>query len=286
MTIEPPKIVLVAVVAFAGLAGCVKLQPVKTVYTGPTDPMEQVVAEINHNNLPTRSLWARHSYTALIYDQKGKSHQFSGDGYLLFRKPEDLLLTANVLTEKAFEVGSNRERYWFTVPREDRMWWGMKDNFDPQKARDIPIRPDLLIDVLGVLDIDTNFKQPPVPVMRFNNDADKYMFTWNVPLADRWVAVKEVWFDRKTKLPETILLFDENGRVIVRAWLREHKSIDGQRGMIATSFDLFFPENKSQLAFKLSDVRPNTQRGRVTIPNDASFNFPEEPGVGNLIEIK
>jgi hypothetical protein len=166
------------------------------------------------------------------------------------------------------------------------MWWGEKANFDPGKAKDIPIRPDLLIDVLGVLDVETNFKQPPVPVMRFNNDADAYMFTWNAPLADRWIAVKEVWYDRQTKLPKTILLFDENGRVVVRAWLTKHRAVEGQRGQIASQFDLYFPENKSQLSFHLTDVRDKLQKGRVTIPNDASFAFPEEPGVANLIEIK
>jgi hypothetical protein len=269
------------------LPGCAGVPQIKQpAYTGPTQTMEEVVAEINRNNLPIRTLWASHSYAALIYDPKGKSHQFSGDGYLLFRKPQDLLLTANVLTEKAFEVGSNPERYWFTVPREDKMWWGYNANFDPNKAKDIPIRPDLLLDVLGVLDIDTNFKQPPVPVMRFNNDADAYMFTWNVPTRDRWIAVKEVWYDRQTKLPKTILLFDENGRVIVRAWLTKHQTIPGENGKIASQFDLYFPENKSQLSFTLKEIKKDLPKGRITIPNDASFAFPEEPGVANLIEIK
>lgn len=287
MTHPPIRNLPLLACLLAVLPGCMAVRRVHPpAYTGPTQTMEDVVAEINRNNLPIRTLWARHSYAALIYDQKGKSHQFSGDGYLLFRKPEDLLLTANVVTEKAFEIGSNAERYWFTVPREERMWWGEKANFDPNKAKDIPIRPDLLIDVLGVLDVDTNFKQPPVPVMRFNNDADAYMFTWNIPLADRWIAVKEVWYDRQTKLPKTILLFDENGRVVVRAWLTKHQAVAGQRGQIASQFELYFPENKSQLSFHLTEIRPNLQKGRVTIPNDASFAFPEEPGVANLIEIK
>lgn len=280
------KSTLILIVAATCLCGCPRIERRPESCVGPTQPMAQVVEEINRNNASIRTIRAAHNYEALIYDQKGKSHQFSGDGYLLFRKPDDLLLTAKVLTEQAFTVGSNAERYWFTVPRENTMWWGTKANFTPEKAKEIPIRPDLLLEVLGVLDVDTNFKQPPAPVMRFNSDTCSYMFVWSVPLTDRWAAVKEVWYDRATKLPSLVLLFDENGRVILRAYLSEHTAVPGTTGKIATRFNLFFPENKTQMSFHLRDVQQSITRGKVTIPNDASFAFPDEPGVDKLIEIK
>ena len=34
------------------------------------------------------------------------------------------------------------------------MWWGLYSNFNTQAANQIPIRPDLLLEVLGILDID------------------------------------------------------------------------------------------------------------------------------------
>lgn len=268
------------------LAGCPKVERVTTGYYGPTQTMDDVVAEVNRNNASIRTLRASHSYDALIVDPKGKSHAFSGDGYLLFRKPEDLLLTAKVLTEDAFTVGSNEERYWFVVPRENTMWWGEKENFTPSKAKDIPVRPDLLLEVLGVLDVETDFKQPPVPVMRFNNDADAYMFVWTAPLADRWIPVKEVWYDRQTKLPRLVNLFDEHGRIVLRAYLRDHRAVQGSTGLIAHRFELFFPETKAQMNFTLRDVRTELKKGRVTIPNDGSFAFPDQPGVDKIIEIK
>jgi hypothetical protein len=280
------SLLIAAAVTAATLGGCAKFDRTPPDCSGPTEPMWKVVEAVNQNNASITSLRAAHSYDALIYDQQGKSHQFSGDGYLLFRKPDDLLLTAKVLTEEAFTVGSNADRYWFTVPRQNTMWWGLKSNFTAEKARDIPIRPDLLLEVLGILDIDTNFKQPPVPTMRFNSDACAYMFVWNAPLPDRWIAVKEVWYDYQTKLPRLVLLFDENGRVILRAYLSDHKPVEGTSGKIAHEFRLYFPENKSQMTFRLRDVRNTIKQRNVTIPNDASFAFPEEPGVDKLIEIK
>jgi hypothetical protein len=281
-----PPLTLLACLVVTALAGCAKCPQPRPPYEGPTEPMADVVAAINHNNASIRSIRALHSYDAQIVDPKGKSHTFSGTGYLLFRKPEDLLLTAKVVTEDAFTVGSNAERYWFTVPRENTMWWGEKANFSAQKARDIPIRPDLLLEVLGILDVETNFKQPPVPVMRFNRDEQAYMFLWAAPLPDRWIALKEVWYDRETKLPRLVNLFDENGRVILRAYLKDHGPIDGADGKIAYRFELFFPETKTRMNFNLDHVTKDYKKGRITIPNDASFAFPEQPGVDKIIEIK
>ncbi len=53
----------------------------------------------------------------------------------------------------------------------------------------------MVLEVLGVGMIGSNFLAPPAPVMRFNNDTHAYMFVWSVPLADRWAAQKEIWYD-------------------------------------------------------------------------------------------
>jgi hypothetical protein len=112
------------------------------------------------------------------------------------------------------------------------------------------------------------------------------MFTWNRPLTNRWVAEKEVWYDLETKLPKLILLFDANGRIILRAYLSDHKSIPETGGTIATRYELFFPENKSQMSFHITDLHAYIIKGKVKIPNPGSFAFPQEPGVKKQIEIK
>jgi len=269
------------------LAGCAKVQPPPPGYYGPTDTMSKVVQDINANNARVTTLRAAHSFDATIVDDKGKSHSFSGDGYLLFTKPENLLLTAKKLIP-LFEIGANDDRYWFTAfPDEvSTQWWGDKQKLTDAAARQIPIRPDLILEVLGVSEVDTNFLQPPVPVMRFNNDQDAYMVVWNRPLRTHWAAEKEIWYDRKTKLPKLILLFDANGRIILRAYLADHKPIPETGGQIATRYDLLFPDTKSRMTFRITDVQPYINQKKVRIPNPGSFAFPEDPGVRKQIEIK
>jgi hypothetical protein len=153
----------------------------------------------------------------------------------------------------------------------------------------MPIRPDLVLEVLGVQAIPVDMLQEPVPQMRFNNDADAYMFTWSRKLPDRWVIVKEIWYDRATKLPMLVNLFDENGRIILSAYLADHQPVRTdnlpreQWPKVATLYQLMFPETGSKLRFTLKDDLAASRNGA---PNQDSFRYPgpERAGVGRVVD--
>jgi len=256
-------------------------------YRGPTSTMYEVVRDVNANNAGITTLWSDHTFRAWIHDDKGKEHYVDGDGVLLYRKmpekPDELLIQGNSIIGKIFEMGSTSgpdAQYWVAViPQMATEWWGYYKHLGKRCARPIPIRPDLVVEVLGVSDIDENFLRPPVPTMRFNNDQRVYMMTFNVQLPNRWVTQKEVWYDLKTKLPTKVLLFDENGRIVLRADLTNHEPLEGaQERKIATVYKLFFPENKDQFHFTLKNPKLN-KRG---IPREGAIRRRE---VGDLREI-
>jgi hypothetical protein len=281
------KTIFLAILAVLLGSGCAKCPKPNPPYTGPTQSMAEVVRDVNANNSKITTLWAPHTFQATLVDEKGSSHTFSGDGYLLFKKPDNMLLTAGGII-KFFEVGINDEQYWFTAYPDEvsTQWWGEKAKLTDESARQIPIRPDLLLEVLGISTIDEDFLQLPVPVMRFNNDAWAYMFVWSRPMGNHWAAVKEVWYDLKTKLPKLVLLFDAKGRVILRAYLSEPKPIEGTTAQMPSRYELFFPENKSQMSFHLTEIKQSIKKGRIVIPNPGSFAFPSDSGVKKQIEIK
>lgn len=285
--ISSRSLVVPAALLLFAAGGCRFVPPPPDGYYGPTRSLSEVVSAINANNRKINSVWARHDFEAVIYDDKGRSHSLSGNGTLLYRKPEEMFLKAGGVID-FFEAGVNPGQYWFTVyPKEvSTQWWGDRKNFSEAAARQIPIRPDLLMEVLGVQEIREDFLKPPVPVLRFNNDADAYMIVWSAPTPDRWVVLKEVWYDRKTLLPRAILLFDSRGRIVTRAYLADYREIQDTTAKMATSFDLFFPETKSQLSVRIKELRETLKKGKVTFPNDASFALPEEPGVEKRIEIR
>jgi hypothetical protein len=273
------------------LSGCVpKHAAERHVYVGPTETISEVVQAVNQNNRRLPSLWAKGYFEANIVDQ-GRKHFVNGEVTQLYRQPNELRLVATKdIAGRIFEVGNNRERYWLTVKGDvDTMWWGSYDENGNTAAdtRQMPIQPQLLIEVLGVGPIDEDLTRAPFPVMRFNNDADAYMFVWNVRVPDRFVAQREVWYDRQTKLPVKVLLFDPNGRVVLRADLSKHGPVEvegtpqNEWPKVATNYRLYFPDTGTSMTFELSDLALQ-RRGA---PNDRSFAFPNEPGVGHVVQV-
>ncbi len=285
----------------ASLVGCATVPPPPTKgYFGPTEPMAQVVTAINANNARLPTLWASHYYEATVVDEQRKPHYVNGDGAILYRSPQAargwgmLVVGDKPAIGRVFEIGTTAEWYWLKiVPELDTMWYGAQRHLGKPCAGRIPIRPDMVGEVLGIGTIGPGeFMRPPAPVMRFNNDADAYMFVWVVPATnpDRMAAQKEVWYDRQTKRPKVVLLFDEHGRVQLRAYLSKHQQVDPGDGApreswpwVATDYRLYFPETGTRMSFELNDVR--LERNGVPTRKGLAFPGTDEPGVSKVIQL-
>jgi hypothetical protein len=276
------------------ICGCIfgcHAQPKQQIvgYYGETDPINKVVADVNHNSEQISTLRGAGQFEAWINDQK-KTNYVNGQITMLYQRPALMRLVGKKdIAGTIFELGSNEERYWVIIGGgQDTMWTGTWKNIDKVDPKQIPIRPDLMLEVLGVQSINTNLLEQPVPVMRFNNDTDAYMLVWNVKLQDRWVAQKEIWYDRETKLPKLVNLYDENGRVVLRAYLSDHKPLEvsgvpeQQWPKVATKYRLFFPPNQSKMNIDLDDVALK----RNNAPNERSFTYPgDRAGVSRVIDL-
>jgi hypothetical protein len=256
-------------------------------YFGPTQTLAEIVAEVNRNSEALPTLWASGDFEARVVDE-GKRRFVNGDVTLLYRRPDEVRLVGKKdIAGVVFDAVSTPERYWLIVKGEtDTMWHGSVDYLDRIDPKQIPIRPDVLVEILAVERIDPNLLQPPVPTMRFNNDADAYMLTFNVRLADRWAVRKEVWYDRQTKLPRMVLLFDEHGRIVVRAYLSNHRAVEteaaqGQRPRVATRYQVFFPDTGTTMRIDLEDLALSRNRA----PSNGTFAFPTNPGVSRQINL-
>lgn len=266
-------------------------------YPGPTETMSQVVSEINNNNEKIPTLFARHYYEATIVDEKKKSHFVNGDGVLLYSAPQSMrLVGSKEFIGPVFEIGSNDTRYWLkVVPEVDTLWTGLYKDLTETALNEahIPIRPGMVLQVLGISTIDPNFNNLPAPTMRFNPDMRMYMFVWNAKLPDRWVAQREVWYDLKEKRPRLVFLFDANGRVVLRASLQKHQQIavddlpKEQWPWVATDYHFYFPDSGSKMQFTFTEFGLHSP-DNASVPGPRSFIAPDprKPGVSHVIEIQ
>jgi hypothetical protein len=231
---------------------------------------------------------------AQFTDDNGKRHDETLDGgNLLYRQqPRSLRLNGNKLVVgNVLELGSNEDVYWLAIKEgPDTGWWGRHENIGAECSQPIPIQPNMLMEVLGLTAFNPNLAEAPAPVMRFNNDADAYTFIWVAPAGDRFVAIREVWYDRKTKLPKLVVLYDAHGRVTLRAYLSDHKPVEidnvprEQWPLVAGEYDLFFPETGAKLNLRLGQLKLKNKGA----PSQATFNFTPDArrlGVSNLIQL-
>lgn len=275
------------------VVGCHQnVQSNRQAYFGPTEPINSVIAQINANNSKIPTLWARHYFEGTIVDEKKQSHFVNADGVLLYRAPLDLRLNAKKPEVTIFDLGSNGQQYWMSVPEQiHTFWWGNYVNLGKPCNEAMPVRPDYIIDVLGITPINPDLTHSPAPVMKFNNDFDAYMIDFVDRLADRYLVRKEVWYDRTSKRPFLAILFDNNGRVVLRAKLLNHKLVPvpdlskDQWPTMATSFRLFFPDSGTTMSFDLSDLALSHSIGiGPPAPNVNSFRMPD-PGDMKVIQI-
>lgn len=284
---------LLLLAMFFSLLGCNPNRNGREPYYGPTLALNPLVEQINRNNAQLNTLWIEHDYDAKLIDEKGKRTTIWGDGYLLYRSPQDLLFTGDLPTGRAFELGSNGWRYWMRVPASQvsTMWWGEYQHLGKPCVQEMPIRPDLILAVLAVSTIPTDFTKLPAPVLRFNHDRDAYMITWVTRGPSRLIASKEVWYDRKTLNPINVLLFDDDGRVLLRAYLTKHAPFEidqvskAQWPVVAREYNLFFPPSGSSMKIDVRRVMKQMRKGRAVSPNDAAFEFPDPPGVSKVIQL-
>jgi hypothetical protein len=280
------------------LTGCCHNPPpvIHPAYIGPTDSMDAVVADINHNNAGVPTLWTALSFTARFHDDKKQLQTESGDGALSYSRPISLRLTGNdAAAGPVFDLGSNEQEFWVklrTSISSSNFFWGHQANIGKPCCQPLPIDPQLVIEVLGISLYNTNFLQQPVPVMRFDNDNDgSYILDFNVKGPDRWITEKEIWYTRQRKLPAKVLLYDDNGRVILRANLSNHgpvevPGVDSKKWpTIARHYELSFPDTGNQITFDFDAPATSHTSHHVTRPNAATFARPVPPDNDKVIQI-
>jgi hypothetical protein len=147
------------------LPGCPPRQPMV-----PPDPisMDRAIETVNANSQRiSTTLRARGSVTGHFTTAEGDKRSYDLDGILFYLPPRNLRFNLKSIAGSEFLVGSNKTHHWFVNERES--YYYCRPHGESRTGPDeypLPVRPDQMIEALGLSRIEPGGILRPAPRIR------------------------------------------------------------------------------------------------------------------------
>jgi len=251
------------------LAGCPpQPQPAEWI------PFHEAVYRVNANNarIDKAILGQGVSASGKFVDDEGRTHSYLLGGSILLLKPRYLYMNLqHGLGETVIRAGSNAQRYWLWIkPRIDTLWWGKYEHLDKADPEAMPLRPDQLIEALGIDELPEDTAGPEGPIYRVVPDYDQLLFIRYTPTNQGYIA-KEYWLDRRRPyLIRRIVFRDTQGRVQMRSELSGHAPVAPSGPLVAKRIVIEWPQDEGVMRLSIGRWKWRQDVG----PDSAAFAFP------------
>jgi len=259
-------------IAGLSLGAC---QQAEVVDDGPPVDVEALRQKHNARAEKIEQFWSRAVVEARWTDADGEKHFEQGDGPLIVRKPTDVALAIGKLGETFLWLGSGAERYWLfeLKPPQGQPPTAYVGRFGEPLRTDIalplPIRPDALIDLLGITTIANNPSLQPVA------DSSGVTFIVSNPELEDGPRIY-IRLDANTALPQHVTLTDSYGMILLHAELDQYEPLKldgaapGSWPKLPTRIAVTSEQYDAELTLFLSSLNDGKARGKV---KDAQFDF-------------
>lgn len=238
-------------------------------------PRSVAIARVNENNARIGPGIRCKGVTANIRmkDNHGQERRFMLDGALVFVKPRSLYFDLRQLGSTAVRVGSNPEEYWLWIkPERDTVWWGRYDRLDTLRDSDMPIRPDQLVEALGVDTLEMSPTEIGSPLYRVTSDWHQLVY-YELDRMGYGVIEKEYWLDRRPPfLIRRIIFRDALGRVVMSARLDDYiPAADDASVFMPSRIRADWPREDGSMDLR---IRRWENRATTPPPNAPAFDRP------------
>ncbi len=262
-------------------------------------PMDDAIRIVNTNaGKISGTLKATGFVDGQFTDSEGRSRSYHLDGVLFYLAPIYVRFDLKSLGDRQLLLGSNAELFWYYSKQEDRYRCGYHDGSD-ELASQIPIRPDQIVDALGLTPIpcpvvegealgDTiaddsprglptasGFTPPTAPAVCVQRVVDEHQQILFLERDEegRVKLEKEYWLDRYwPRLIRRVVFRDADGVVEMRSRLDKHKPLSPGGPMLPGEMAADWPKSKSSMRFRVRRWSLVEQVG----PNDIQFATPRE----------
>jgi hypothetical protein len=205
----------------------------------------------------------------------GERRNFDCDANLLVIPPRHLRLDLQTLGQTQVLFGSNDELYWLhVVPQVDTYWWGRYDNIELTDVADIPIRPDMIVEALGIVGLMPDTTGTEGPFQRVAGEHQQLLFV-TYDSSGQGRLYKEYWLSRRgDRRIERIIFRDDLGREQMRSQLSDYRPLEGDGPPLAHRVDVRWPERDAHLLLKVRTWKAQP----VLTPDHRAFQPPHERG--------
>ncbi|MDM8009175.1 MAG: hypothetical protein QUV05_23790 [Phycisphaerae bacterium] len=215
-----------------GITGC----PPGDTSLGPPEeplPLRAVIERVNWNsgqmdfllrgvNGSAVGQWRRGS------DDSAPTTSFDMKVVLLYRKPRNLYLRMEHTLGGTIEAGSNYREFWvWERAKENRYYWGEHEWLTNNADVDLPIRPDVLLDVLGVGDLPTDTTGSQGPVLWVCENGYQLVFLNYDEQGQGYISKVMEIGRREPYLVQRIVYFHPDGRPTMQVLLSDYRPVEG-----------------------------------------------------------
>jgi hypothetical protein len=254
------------------LTGC---PPPRELPPPPQLSRSQAVAFVNRNNARIESAVQAKRVTASGHftDDQGDRHNYNLEGGILYLRPHYLYFDLRQLGQTVMRFGSNELEYWLWIqPELDTLWWGTYAGLEQADPAIIPIRPDLLIEALGLNVLPDGPEASRNVLYRVMGEHNQFLWAeWDAD--GTGYLDREYWLDRRPPhLIRKILARNEKGRLTFYAELDDHRLIRDTEALAAHRITLHWLEPDSVMCMRIGHWKV---RDGVS---EASSAFTRRPG--------
>lgn len=223
-----------------GVCGCPPGGPARPEPLPPPEPTAVVIQRFNANNRRIqRAVYCPDVRVQVrLRDEQNRVQHFSGAGKFLFERPRGLYLDiTHGLGVGVARFGSNDEQYWGWVQTEvERGWRGRYENLYLPRNQQMPLRPDHIIEALGMNELPTGH---PGEMLWFRRSLDSPPVDDILYVRDlgtgQGALERQYWLSRRWPFMAVVIQFTDGiGRPRLKAFLDNYAPIGRADGPLAT----------------------------------------------------
>lgn len=243
-------------------------------------PLDQAIELVNENaaRLST-GLKATGPVRGQVVVADGCRHRFDLSGKLLLIPPRHLRFDVqNAIGRTEFLLGSNADYFWLHVERDDDTFrFGRYATPEGERTIELPIRPDWLIEALGLNALPSDTTGVTGPVQLIERARQKLLFI-SYDARGQGMIRKEYWLSRYApRLVECVVFRDEIGVELMHSHLSDYRRTGETGPLLPRRIRVDWPTQDSWIEFQ---VRRWQERDDLTIDLPAF----ELPAPGSLRE--